>query len=133
MHERRIRSVSMRRPRERRLAATQTNRARPPSTSEASTAGGPARAEAPPTWTCASEAFDVCLFPPNRRRIAAIAFVVGSLLVAINQGGTLASGHEDWVVWIRVALDYLIPACVSTLGVLAGSRRNGAASRRGAS
>ncbi len=133
MHERRIRSVRMRRPRERRLAATQTNRAQPSSTSEASTAGGPGRADAPPTWTCVSEAFDVCLFPPNRKRIAAIALVVGSLLVAINQGGTLASGREDWVVWIRVALDYLIPTCVSTLGVLAGSRRNGAASRRGAS
>ena len=133
MHEGRIRSVSMRRPPDRSLAATQTSRAQPSSTSEAPTAGGPGPAEAPPTWTCASEAVDVCLFPPNRKRIAAIALVVGSLLAAINQGGTLASGHVDWVVWIRVALDYLIPTCVSTLGVLAGSRRNGAASRRGAS
>jgi hypothetical protein len=59
--------------------------------------------------------------------------VVGSLLVAINQSGTLASGHVGWIVWIRVALDDLIPACVSTMGVLAGSRRNGVASQRGVS
>jgi|ACXJ01.1.fsa_nt_gi hypothetical protein len=51
-----------------------------------------------------------------------IAAVIGTLLVGINQGSILASGHLDWVVWLRVALDYLIPAFVSTMGVLAGSR-----------
>lgn len=92
----------------------------------------PGWVEPPPTWACASEALSVCRYPPNRRRVAAIALVVGSLLVGINQGGTLASGDLGWVVWVRVALDYLIPACVSTMGVLAGSRRRGAASERGA-
>jgi hypothetical protein len=58
--------------------------------------------------------------------------VVGSLLVAINQGWALASGHVGWIVWVRVALDYLIPAGVSTMGVLAGSRHKGTASQRGA-
>ncbi|MDA8073516.1 MAG: nitrate/nitrite transporter NrtS [Actinomycetota bacterium] len=52
-----------------------------------------------------------------------IAAVVGSLLVVINQGGVLVSGHTSWVVWVRVALDYVIPTCVSTMGVLAGTRR----------
>jgi hypothetical protein len=89
------------------------------------------RAEAPPTWACASEALGVCLYRPNRRRVAVIAGVVGSLLVAINQGGTLASGHLDWVVWVRVGLDYVIPACVSTMGVLAGSRRAAKTSQSG--
>lgn len=92
----------------------------------------PGRVEPPPTWACASEGLSVCRYPPNRRRVAAIALVVGSLLVGINQGGTLASGDLGWVVWVRVALDYLIPACVSTMGVLAGSRRRGAVSERGA-
>jgi hypothetical protein len=113
-------------------APTHTSRPRPLATSDASKPDDPRPAEAPPTWTCASEAVDVCLFPPSRKRIAAIAVVVGSLLVAINQAGTLASGHVDWVVGLRVALDYVIPACVSTMGVLAGSRRSGAASQRGA-
>jgi len=113
-------------------APTHTSCPRPPASSDASKPEDPRPAEAPPTWTCASEAVDVCLFPPNRNRIAAIAVVVGSLLVAINQAGTLASGHVNWAVGIRVALDYLIPACVSTMGVLAGSRRSGAASQQGA-
>ncbi|MDA8185101.1 MAG: nitrate/nitrite transporter NrtS [Actinomycetota bacterium] len=51
-------------------------------------------------------------------------FVVGTLLVGINQGGVLASGHANWVVWARVALDYVVPTCVSTMGVLAGTRRS---------
>jgi hypothetical protein len=57
--------------------------------------------------------------------------LVGSLLVAINQGGALASGRVSWILWVRMALDYLIPACVSTMGVLAGSRRTGVTPRRG--
>ncbi|MDA8314172.1 MAG: nitrate/nitrite transporter NrtS [Actinomycetota bacterium] len=111
---------------------THAGRAQPSASDDTSGSREPGLVEAPPTWTCASEAVDVCLFPPNRRRIGVIALVVGSLLVAVNQGGTLASGHMGWVVWVRVALDYLIPTCVSTLGVLAGSRRNGAGSQRGA-
>lgn len=66
----------------------------------------------------------VCLHRPNRRRIAVIAAVVGTLLVGINQGSVLAGGRLDWVVGVRIVLDYLIPACVSTMGVLAGSRRS---------
>ena len=77
----------------------------------------------PPTWDSAREALAVCLHRPNRRRVALIAAVVGTLLVGINQGSILAGGHLGWVVWVRMVLDYLIPACVSTMGVLAGSRR----------
>ena len=104
---------------------------RPPMPSTAPEFGEPGRLGPPPTWTCASEAVEVCLFPPNRRRVTAIALLVGSLLVAINQGGALASGRVSWILWVRMALDYLIPACVSTMGVLAGSRRTGATPRRG--
>lgn len=70
----------------------------------------------------------MCMYSPNRRRVAAIALVVGSLLTGINDGGVLASGRLGRTVWVRVVFDYLIPACVSTMGVLAGSRRKGAAS-----
>ena len=81
-------------------------------------------ADRPPTWRTPSEAFAVCLHRPNRRRVGAIAAVVGTLLVGINQGSVLAAGRLDWVVGARVVLDYLIPACVSTMGVLAGSRQS---------
>jgi hypothetical protein len=66
----------------------------------------------------------VCLYRPNRRRVGVIATVVGSLLVGINQGAVLASGHFSWLIWVRIALDYVVPTCVSTMGVLAGSRHS---------
>ena len=81
------------------------------------------RVDGPPSWGTAAEALAVCLHRPNRRRIALIAAVVGTLLAGINQGGVLVSGHANWVVGARVALDYVIPTCVSTMGVLAGTRR----------
>lgn len=68
----------------------------------------------------------MCRYSPNRRRVAAIAAVVGTILVGINQGSVLAAGRLGPLLWVRVGLDYLIPACVSTMGVLAGSRRNDA-------
>jgi archaellum component FlaF (FlaF/FlaG flagellin family) len=66
----------------------------------------------------------VCRYGPNRRRITVIATVVGSVLVGINQGTVLAAGRLSPLVWVRIGLDYLIPACVSTMGVLAGTRRS---------
>ncbi|MHB1488559.1 MAG: nitrate/nitrite transporter NrtS [Acidimicrobiales bacterium] len=83
----------------------------------------------PPTWATGPEALAVCLHRLNRRRVGLIAAVVGTLLVGINQGAVLASGHMTWMVWVRVLLDYLIPASVSTMGVLAGSRRSNRESR----
>lgn len=79
--------------------------------------------DTPPTWATRPEALGVCLYRPNRRRIALIAAVVGTLLVGINQGSVLANEQLGWVVWLRIILDYLIPAFVSTMGVLAGTRR----------
>jgi hypothetical protein len=79
--------------------------------------------DGPPSWRTAAEALAVCLHRPNRRRIGLIAAVVGTLLVDINQGSVLVSGSVDPLVWVRVALDYVIPTCVSTMGVLAGTRR----------
>jgi hypothetical protein len=67
----------------------------------------------------------VCWYRPNRRRIATIAAVVGTILVGVNQGAALAEGRLSPLVWVRVGVDYLIPCCVSTMGVLAGSRRMG--------
>ncbi|MDA8356385.1 MAG: nitrate/nitrite transporter NrtS [Actinomycetota bacterium] len=82
------------------------------------------RVDGPPSWRTASEAVAVCLRRPNRRRIGLIAAVVGTLLAGANQGAALASGHVSWLVWVRVALDYVVPTCVSTMGVLAGTRHS---------
>lgn len=85
-----------------------------------------AKTQAPPTWERWSEAVSVVGYRPNLRRTLAIALIVGTLLVAINQTGPLSRGDIDAALAGRMLLDYLVPFCVSNLGVLAASRRKGA-------
>jgi hypothetical protein len=57
------------------------------------------------------------------RRSVATGFVVGTILVAINQGGTLAAGHlSESLIW-QIPLTYVVPFCVATWGALSNSRR----------
>jgi hypothetical protein len=49
-----------------------------------------------------------------------LTVVVGTLLVGVDQGVVLTSGRIGWLVWDRIAFGYLIPTCVSSMGVLAG-------------
>jgi len=61
-------------------------------------------------------------YPPLMRRSLSIALVVGSVLIAINQGDALLSGHwERALVW-KVPLTYLVPFVVATWGALLNSR-----------
>jgi hypothetical protein len=51
------------------------------------------------------------------------ALLVGTVLVAINQGTAIVrDGLTADIAW-RVALTYLVPFCVATWGSVAGSRR----------
>ncbi len=57
------------------------------------------------------------------RRSTATGLVVGTILVAINQGGTLAVGHFSASLIWQVPLTYAVPFCVATWGALSNSRR----------
>ena len=60
---------------------------------------------------------------PLLRRSAGIALVVGTVLVAINQGDAIVGGGR-WdapLVW-KVPLTYLVPFLVATWGALVNSR-----------
>ena len=57
------------------------------------------------------------------RRSAATGLVVGTVLVAINQGGTLAAGHLGASLLWQIPLTYAVPFCVATWGALSNSRR----------
>src|SRR5262249_48468434 len=60
---------------------------------------------------------------PLLRRSALTSLVVGSVLVAINQGTVIASGSfPPALVW-QVPLTYAVPFCVATWGALSNSRR----------
>lgn len=56
------------------------------------------------------------------RRSVATGLVVGTVLVAINQGGALASGHFGASLIWQIPLTYAVPFCVATWGALGSSR-----------
>lgn len=58
------------------------------------------------------------------RRSAAVAAVVGTILVALNQGDALVSGEFPWgSQWPKLPLTYFVPFCVATYSALANGYR----------
>lgn len=56
------------------------------------------------------------------RTAAPTAVVVGTVLSLVNQGTVITDGHTDGGTWVRVAVNYLVPICVASVGYL-GARR----------
>lgn len=52
-----------------------------------------------------------------------IALVVGTVLSAVNQGYLIAEGAATTGTWIRVAVNFLVPYLVASIGCLSGRRR----------
>jgi hypothetical protein len=62
------------------------------------------------------------LYVPMLRRSGAIALIVGTVLVAINQGDLLLSGTWTAALVWKIPLTYLVPFVVATCGALLNSR-----------
>ena len=77
---------------------------------------------APPTWATWREARAILAYPPHLRRTVTIALVVGTILFCINQLDVVLRAEADAIVWIKSAVTYIVPFCVSCAGVLAGTR-----------
>jgi hypothetical protein len=60
--------------------------------------------------------------PSLVRRSAAVALVVGSVLLAINQGDALLAGTWSASLAWKAPLTYAVPFVVATWGALANSR-----------
>ena len=59
---------------------------------------------------------------PMLRRSALTGLLVGTILVAINQGAALVTGDlRASLIW-QIPLTYLVPFCVATWGALSNSR-----------
>lgn len=63
------------------------------------------------------------LFVPMLTRSIATALVVGSILVALNQGDLLFSGQWKPQLFWKIPLTYLVPFMVATWGTLINARR----------
>ncbi len=68
------------------------------------------------------DALRYCMTRARLRRTAAIALVVGTVLMLINHFDTIVSGDATRTTWLKVALTYCVPFVVSNLGLLAGKR-----------
>ena len=64
------------------------------------------------------------LHRPHLRQTIRIALVVGTVLFVINQLDVVIRGAATPVVWLKIALTYVVPFCVSNLGILIASRRD---------
>jgi hypothetical protein len=60
--------------------------------------------------------------PPLLKRSLGIAVVVGTVLLAINQGDVLLSSRWPGALAWKVPLTYLVPFLVATWGALLNSR-----------
>mgnify|MGYP001825792366 CR=1 FL=1 len=52
--------------------------------------------------------------PDVVRRGCKVGAIVGTILVAINQGGAILAGHWSLPVGFKILLTYCVPYCVST-------------------
>lgn len=61
-------------------------------------------------------------YRPVLRRSALTALVMGTVLVAINQGTVLAEGVFPAALAWKIPPTYAVPFCVATWGALSNSR-----------
>jgi len=68
-------------------------------------------------WSTAAEAIQLWFAPTTLSKTIKIALVVGTILCLINLGLHLPTG-------VRITLNFLVPFCVSSIGVLSATRRH---------
>jgi len=73
-------------------------------------------------WNRPAEAVGLFLRGHTLRTAIPTALIVGSVLCAVNQGTTLLEGQTTGGTWVRMAINYLVPFIVASIGFL-GARR----------
>ena len=84
------------------------------------------REHQPPTWTKWHEIGRVIAYPLYLRKTVRVALIVGTVLFAINHLDEVVRGHASFAVWVKAAVTYLVPFCVSNIGLLIATRRRAA-------
>lgn len=68
------------------------------------------------------EWIDIALRRDILQRSLKVGGLVGTILVAINQGDLIVNGPASDLVWWKIPLTYLVPYCVSTYAGVAAVR-----------
>lgn len=76
-----------------------------------------------PTWESPREWARCVSHRPYLVRTTTTALAVGTLVFCINHLATVLEGDATTGMWLATGFTYLVPFCVSNLGLLAGRRR----------
>jgi len=79
--------------------------------------------EVRPTWATWREAFAVVRYRPHLRKTVSVALIVGTVLFSINQLDIVIRHKATFATYLKSALTYLVPFCVSNYGILVATRR----------
>jgi len=83
--------------------------------------------EVRPTWATWREAFAVVRYRPHLVKTIRIAFLVGTILFAINQLDVVIRHKATVGTYLKGALTFFVPFCVSNYGILVATHRKGTA------
>jgi hypothetical protein len=75
-----------------------------------------------PTWSRWPQAVGLLVRGATVRVAGPVGLAVGTILTAVNQGSVLLAGAASWVTWLQVAVNYLTPFVVASIGYLGGCR-----------
>ncbi len=82
-----------------------------------------------PVWSTRRQELVLFLRGVTVRVAGRVAVVVGTILSAVNQGSLIVAGDATGATWVRVAVNYLTPFVVTSIGYLAGCRAEAAHTR----
>lgn len=75
-----------------------------------------------PPWSSPLDACRLVARGVTFRTCIRVAVVVGTILTLVNQGSVVIGDNATVVTWLRVAVNYLVPFIVSSIGYLAPFR-----------
>ncbi len=81
-----------------------------------------ASTKARPTWSTWREAIAVVTYRPHLRKTVRVALLVGTVIFAINQLDVVLRDQATAATYLKGALTYLVPFCVSNYGILVATR-----------
>lgn len=76
-----------------------------------------------PTWQTLPEAVRLLMTGATVHVAWKVALVVGTALSAVNQGHLLLGGDVDPIACVRIAVNYLVPFVVASIGFLSACRK----------
>jgi hypothetical protein len=78
--------------------------------------------EVRPSWATWREALAVVRYRPHLLKTIRAALIVGTIIFAINQLDVVLRHKATLATYLKCAVTYLVPFCVSNYGILVATR-----------